>query len=87
MVAGISGGDAPTPTEETTDMKKTLIHTNPYLRDPARREALLRRQALNSSVFEGARGLKVQSSCRVGKTGRLSASVCPAVIFDSKDDP
>ncbi len=36
---------------------KPLIETNPYLRDPEQRRRLLERNALDSSAFEGARGL------------------------------
>lgn len=43
--------------EDTGSMKKTLIHTNPHLADPERRAWLIHRQALESSIFEGARGL------------------------------
>jgi hypothetical protein len=35
-----------------------LIKTNAYLSKPAARRAMLRRSALDSSVFEGARGLE-----------------------------
>ena len=36
----------------------SLIETNPYLRDPETRRRMLERNALDSSAFEGARGLK-----------------------------
>jgi hypothetical protein len=36
----------------------SLAETNPYIRDPERRRRLLEENALDSSVFEGARGLK-----------------------------
>ena len=36
-------------------MKKSLIDTNPYLKDPARRLRILTRNAWESSVFEGAK--------------------------------
>ncbi len=36
----------------------SLIETNPYLRDPETRQRMLERNALDSSAFEGARGLK-----------------------------
>ena len=45
---------------EKIEMKKTLIHTNACLKDEVQREALLRTQALDSSVFEGATGLTDQ---------------------------
>lgn len=38
-------------------MKKSLIETNPYLKDPAERMRLLTENAWESSVAEGARGL------------------------------
>ncbi len=43
-------------------MKKTLIYTNRYLKDPAKREAMLQFSALDSCSLEGARGLTVQRS-------------------------
>lgn len=36
-------------------MKKFLIDTNPYLKDPAQRLRILTRNAWESSVFEGAK--------------------------------
>ena len=36
----------------------SLLETNPYLRDPETRRLMLERNALDSSAFEGARGLK-----------------------------
>jgi len=35
-----------------------VIHTNPYLRDPVKREEMLRDSVRQSSIFEGARGLR-----------------------------
>ena len=40
------------------DTLKSLLETNPYLRDPETRRRMLERNALDSSAFEGARGLK-----------------------------
>lgn len=37
----------------------SLLQTNVYLRNPRKRRAMLQRNALDSSVIEGARGLKV----------------------------
>jgi len=34
-------------------MKKTLIETNPYLKDPAQRKRLLRRSLVSSFAIEG----------------------------------
>ncbi len=36
----------------------SLLETNPYLRDPETRRRMLERNALDSSTFEGAWGLK-----------------------------
>jgi hypothetical protein len=38
----------------------SLLHTNPYLRSARLRERMLIRNALASSIFEGARGLRTQ---------------------------
>jgi hypothetical protein len=35
-----------------------LSITNPYLRDPKTRQRMIERSARESSIFEGARGLK-----------------------------
>ncbi len=37
---------------------KSLIHTNPYLKDPVARERMLRHSVYESSVASGARRLK-----------------------------
>jgi hypothetical protein len=34
-------------------MKKTLIHTNPYLKDRKKRDALFRRSVISSTAIEG----------------------------------
>jgi len=39
---------------------KSLLKSNPYLADPQDREAMLRQNAMQSSIFEGARGLPSQ---------------------------
>ncbi len=57
----------------------SLIDTNPYLRDPVQRARMIEDDVHQSSVFEGARGLRragSQSSSR-GRSGvvvRLSGS-------------
>lgn len=57
-------------------MTKKLAETNPYLRDPKKRQEILLRQALESSAFEGARGLKVQLAFSKPKAkARLKKSV------------
>jgi hypothetical protein len=35
--------------------KKSLIKTNPYLKDPKRRQAMLRLSVLSSTAIEGVR--------------------------------
>ncbi len=39
---------------------KSLIQSNRYLADPANRKAMVRDNARQSSVFEGAHGLSTQ---------------------------
>lgn len=39
---------------------KSLIQSNRYLADPANRKAMVRDNARQSSVFEGAHGLSAQ---------------------------
>ncbi len=40
---------------------KSLLKSNPYLADPKNRKAMLRDNARQSSIFEGARGLPAQA--------------------------
>jgi hypothetical protein len=46
----------------------SLIHTNAYLKSPLLRERMLVRNVFESSVFEGARGLRVGRPARVLRT-------------------
>ena len=46
---------------------KSLLESNPYLVDPMRRRAMLRHNARQSSIFEGARGIAAQPSERPRK--------------------
>jgi hypothetical protein len=39
---------------------KSLLKSNPYLADPVNRKAILRHNARESSIFEGARGIPAQ---------------------------
>jgi len=39
---------------------KSLLESNPYLADPVNRKAILRNNARQSSIFEGARGIPAQ---------------------------
>jgi len=57
---------------------KSLLESNPYLADPEYREAMLRDNARQSSIFEGARGLPVQPARRSRKR-RSKASTKKAV--------
>jgi len=41
---------------------KTLVQQNPYLRNPARRHAMLAGNVRESSIFEGARCFHASSS-------------------------
>jgi len=56
----------------------SLLETNPYLRDPETRRRMLERNALDSSAFEGARGLKprdLQPSAAPRDTARKKKAV------------
>lgn len=48
-------------------MKKSLIESNPYLRDPVQRERMLVRNAYGSSLFEGAKLAKPKSQPTASK--------------------
>lgn len=60
-------------------MKKSLLETNPYLKDPAQRKRLIRRSVVSSFAVEGI-VLKEEGSCCVKedaptfKTRRTSTS-------------
>lgn len=51
---------------------KPLIETNRFLQNPDTRDRMLRHSVLESSYFEGARGVKLPSPTR--KTPRRKAS-------------
>lgn len=56
---------------------KSLLQSNPYMVNRRLREAWLRQNALESSIFEGARGLSVhppRSKRRVKVASKKSAS-------------
>lgn len=61
------------------DMKKPLIETNPYLKDPERRLRMITRCVWQSSVAEGARGLPkphdCDSSCKPARKASTKKSV------------
>ena len=44
----------------TIDGMKSLLQSNPYLADPVTRKRMVRHNARQSSVFEGARGIPAQ---------------------------
>jgi hypothetical protein len=52
---------------------KPLIETNRYLRDPATREHMLRHSVVESSYFEGARGVKLPAPTRNAPRRKASA--------------
>jgi hypothetical protein len=57
---------------------KSLLKSNPYLADRRSRKAMLRQNARQSSIFEGARGLPDQTVGRV-RSRRSKASAKKAV--------
>jgi ribosomal protein S3 len=57
---------------------KSLLESNPYLADPEYRRAMLRNNARQSSIFEGARGISAQLSRRL-RSRRSRASIKKAV--------
>jgi len=54
-------------------MKKNLCQTNPFLRDSLKREAMIARNAYESSVFEGAKGLKKPDGYATNKASRMAS--------------
>lgn len=58
---------------EVKTESRPLIETNPYLRDPEKRMAMLERNAYESCRFEGARGLKRVSTSTAKPTQRKAA--------------
>jgi hypothetical protein len=57
---------------------KSLLKSNPYLADPASRRAMVRHNARQSSLFEGARGISAQPR-RISRKHRSRASTKKAV--------
>ena len=55
------------------DMKKTLIETNPHLKDPAKRTQALARNVVSSSAIEGIRVARNANSGRFVSTDKKSA--------------
>lgn len=56
-------------------MKKTLAETNPYIRSPKKRLRFIIRNARQSSILEGARGLMtdgIQSEVSSPRASALS---------------
>ena len=51
-----------------------LIHSNKYLRDPVKRRRMLEQSAYESSVLEGARGLKRRGQSSTPSKRRKTAS-------------
>lgn len=58
---------------------KSLAETNPYVRDPETRRRLIARNARQSSVFEGARGLPAADQPVRARKPRASASAKKSV--------
>ncbi len=58
---------------------KPLSETNPYIRDPEARRRLLEENAYDSSVFEGARGLKKPEAQRLARKRASKASTKKSV--------
>ncbi len=54
-------------------MKKTLAETNPYIRSAEDRLRIIIRNSLQSSILEGARGLRVDSFQEALAKARASA--------------
>jgi hypothetical protein len=52
----------------------SLAETNPYIRDPEKRRRMLEENALASSVFEGARGLKPAGEAQTNPRKRRSTA-------------
>jgi hypothetical protein len=57
----------------------SLAATNSYIRDPETRRRLLEENALDSSVFEGARGLTPAQSSAAPRKRRSTASTKKSV--------
>ena len=57
---------------------KPLSETNPYIRDPEDATPLLERNARQSSVFEGARGLTDSRASRLLRTKTKRLPTAPA---------
>lgn len=54
--------------------KKSLIETNPYLKDPVKREAMLNRFVISSSAIEGVHASVLKA---LGGSKKPKASLSP----------
>lgn len=52
---------------------RSLIETNPHLKDPVHRREMLRRSVIDSSYVEGARHLKLPEIQAVRPKGQMKA--------------
>ena len=59
---------------ERAILMRPLIETNSYLRDPEARRRMLEEDVYQSSVFEGARGLKKPEPQKPSRKRRSTAS-------------
>jgi hypothetical protein len=53
---------------------ESLLQSNPYLADPRNRKAMLRQNARESSILEGARGLPARAAAPVHKRRSRAAT-------------
>jgi len=60
---------------------KSLLKSNPYLADPAARRAMVRSNARQSSIFEGAHGIPAQA--RGALRNRRSKASTKKAVKDS----
>lgn len=54
--------------------KKSLLETNPYLKDAQKREAMITRAVLSSSAIEGVRAAASRALATHAKAGRSQKS-------------
>lgn len=63
--------------------KKPLIETNPYLRDPAKRQAMIAQAILSSSAIEGVR----KAAAKVVAAGKGGQPTVPRKPAKSSKSP
>jgi hypothetical protein len=67
-------------------LKKSLIETNPYLKDPEKRQEIIETVTVSSSSIEGVHAAAEQAMKNVAKT-KTAFSAAHACVSSRKEQP